>query len=111
VLLFLYREEMLRLDELNREMAAKRALVGFVALQPRFPPTFKVSDTPDYIYRTMINFDSGTPLLTMSSSSAAYSPEVDMEARGLPQPSGERPGSCPVSTAESVRSAHGRRKR
>jgi hypothetical protein len=47
VLLFLYREEMLRLDELNREMAAKRALVGFVALQPRFPPTFKVSDTPD----------------------------------------------------------------
>lgn len=36
------REDMLRLDELNREMAAQRALVGYTALQPRFPPTFKV---------------------------------------------------------------------
>jgi hypothetical protein len=29
-------------DELNRELAAKRALFGFTALQPAFNPTFKV---------------------------------------------------------------------
>jgi C2 domain len=34
-------EELLQLDELNRELAAGRVLQGFTALQPNFPPTFK----------------------------------------------------------------------
>lgn len=34
-------DELLKLDELNRELAAGRVLHGFTALQPRFPPTFK----------------------------------------------------------------------
>ena len=34
-------EDMLKLDELNREMAAGRTLVEYEALQPSFPPTFK----------------------------------------------------------------------
>lgn len=33
--------ELLALDELNRELAAKRVLCGFKALTPAFPPTFK----------------------------------------------------------------------
>lgn len=32
---------LLQYDELNREMASKRVLNGFTALQPSFPPTFK----------------------------------------------------------------------
>ena len=34
-------EDILALDELNREIKAGRALNGFRALQPSFPPTFK----------------------------------------------------------------------
>lgn len=33
--------ELLRLDELNREMAAGRVFGDFTAMQPNFPPTFK----------------------------------------------------------------------
>jgi len=33
--------ELLKLDELNRELASGRVLEGFTALQPCFPPTFK----------------------------------------------------------------------
>lgn len=33
--------DILLLDELNRELLAKRVLNGFTALQPSFPPTFK----------------------------------------------------------------------
>jgi hypothetical protein len=33
--------ELLKLDELNRELAAGRVLHGFKALQPSWPPTFK----------------------------------------------------------------------
>jgi hypothetical protein len=33
--------EMMKYDELNREIAAKRVLNGFEALTPNFPPTFK----------------------------------------------------------------------
>eukprot|EP00603_Paraphysomonas_imperforata_P012512 CAMPEP_0114463498 /NCGR_PEP_ID=MMETSP0104-20121206/7397_1 /TAXON_ID=37642 ORGANISM="Paraphysomonas imperforata, Strain PA2" /NCGR_SAMPLE_ID=MMETSP0104 /ASSEMBLY_ACC=CAM_ASM_000202 /LENGTH=703 /DNA_ID=CAMNT_0001636453 /DNA_START=116 /DNA_END=2227 /DNA_ORIENTATION=- len=33
--------ELLTLDELNREIAAKRVLCGYTALTPCFPPTFK----------------------------------------------------------------------
>ena len=33
--------EINNLDELNRELAARRVLSGFTALQPSFPPTFK----------------------------------------------------------------------
>jgi hypothetical protein len=33
--------ELLALDELNREIAAKRVLCGYTALTPSFPPTFK----------------------------------------------------------------------
>ena len=33
--------QLLALDELNRENKAGRALYGFRALQPSFPPTFK----------------------------------------------------------------------
>jgi hypothetical protein len=35
--------ELLKMDELNRELAAGRVLKGFTALQPSFPPTFKRS--------------------------------------------------------------------
>lgn len=33
--------ELLALDELGREMRAKRVLCGYTALTPEFPPTFK----------------------------------------------------------------------
>ena len=34
-------EELLQLDELNRELSSGRVLNDFHALQPTFPPTFK----------------------------------------------------------------------